>query len=337
MDFNEINRLNIDKTSIGNKEQKKPKKIIPEIKKQESEETSPANPSYWQNAFGINKQTSFKGINFQNIHIFSDEAVDETFLNEKINDLKYKVNFNNEKEINDCIEFAKTLSQHGKRALNNYINTVSVAFNNNYPDNRIIEMTNLIFEKVPKFSVDCVEPLQKFLKNINCTDKEGYDLVKDCINAVLSDNSDDNSKMAWIAFHMPLKYKPYKEILIKKRDNYNKIFTNIKKINELVEEKQKLIADLMPSRENNDKIIEEKRKQITLKNADKNKIKEKRKDEDKLLKIAEKEKDEKVNKLGGILHPSKELIRKIAANIAKFNEKDIVDCKNTWENFQFGR
>ena len=132
-------------------------------------------------------------------------------------------------------------------------------------------------------------------------------------------------------------YKKYKDILIKKADNYTKIFTNINKITELVEEKQKSIIDLQPSRENNDKLIEEHRKQITLKTVDKNKIKEKRKDEDKLLKISEKEKESKIYKLDEILHPSKELIRKVASGIAKFNDKDIVECKNTWENFNFGK
>ena len=98
-----------------------------------------------------------------------------------------------------------------------------------------------------------------------------------------------------------------------------------------------MIVDLLPSRENNDKLIEEKRKKINLKKVEKNKIKEKRKDEDKLLKNFEREKEAKVNRLNEILHSSKESIRKIAAGIAKFNDKDIVDCKNTWENFQFGK
>ena len=132
-------------------------------------------------------------------------------------------------------------------------------------------------------------------------------------------------------------YKIYKDILSKKKDNYNKIFTKIQKANELVEEKEKLILELMPTRENNDKTIEEIRKKVNLKTTEKNKIKEKRKDEDKLLKNSEKEKETKINILAEIFSPSKEIIGKIGANIAKITDKDIVECKNTWEAFQFGK
>ena len=214
----------------------------------------------------------------------------------------------------------------------NIVNNFYTLYVKNYDDNKLQTISENIFRNCG-CNPDTIK-CKNILLDIYNYAKLTYESFSKKINIEIPINQRNYMN---VCEFFSKKYKPYKEILIKKRDNYNKIFTNIKKINELVEEKQKLIADLMPSRENNDKIIEEKRKQITLKNADKNKIKEKRKDEDKLLKIAEKEKDEKVNKLGGILHPSKELIRKIAANIAKFNEKDIVDCKNTWENFQFGK
>ena len=132
-------------------------------------------------------------------------------------------------------------------------------------------------------------------------------------------------------------YKKYKDILSKKKDNYNKIFTKIQKANELVEEKEKLIVDLIPTRENSDKTMEEIRKKINVKITEKNKIKEKRKDEDKLLKNAEKERESKINILGEIFSPFKETIKKIGTNITKFTDKDIVECKNTWEAFQFGK
>ena len=132
-------------------------------------------------------------------------------------------------------------------------------------------------------------------------------------------------------------YKKYKDILLKKKDNYNKVFLHLEKAEELVEQKKKLMVDLAPTRENNDKSMEELRKQITMKTAEKNKIKEKRKEEDKLLKASEKEMETNIKKLGDLYFPSKELIRKIGNNITKFNDKDIVDCKNTWEGFTFGK
>ncbi len=211
MDFNEINKINIDKTSIDKSNKKKSKNVVPEIKQQEIEENSPINPSYWQNTVGIKKQLSFKGINFNNIPAISDEPVDEAFLSEMLDILKNKINNDNSEEINECIENAKKISEHGKRALKNYVDIVSGAFKNHYPAGRIIEMTNMIFDKIPKFSIDCTEPLKKFFNEINCTDNEGYELVKDCISAVLSDNSNDDNKMAWISFHMPIDYKAYEE------------------------------------------------------------------------------------------------------------------------------
>ena len=132
-------------------------------------------------------------------------------------------------------------------------------------------------------------------------------------------------------------YKKYKDILSKKKENFEEIFTKTSKVKNLVTEKEKLLSELMPKRENNDKLIDNLRKQITMKISEKNKIKEKRKDEDKLLKNYEKEKESKLNKFTEIFHPYKESIRKIGTNITKFNDKDIVDCKNTWENFTFGK
>ena len=100
----------------------------------------------------------------------------------------------------------------------------------------------------------------------------------------------------------------YKDILTKKLGNYSKIFKIIEKAKELVEEKHKLMADLAPSRGNNDKLVEELRKQINTNNTEKNKIKEKRKEEEKSLKNYEKEKEENVNKLNQIFFPFKESI-----------------------------
>ena len=210
MDFKEIKNINIEnKTALG--KQKREQKV--NLQKSENTELKniPNNPSYWQNAVGVNKLPSFKGVNFQNIHNLSDGPVDEAFFNETVKTLKDAANGYNSEEINYCLESAKKISGFGKRALYNYVDVVSSAFKNQYPAKRIIEMTNLIFDKVPKFSHYCTESLKNFLDEINCTDNEGYEFMKDCINAVLSDNTSDESKMAWISFHMPLSYEPYKE------------------------------------------------------------------------------------------------------------------------------
>ena len=49
-------------------------------------------------------------------------------------------------------------------------------------------------------------------------------------------------------------YKKYKQILIKNRDNYQKININIKKIEELLKQKEILIENLKPQKEQIDKL-----------------------------------------------------------------------------------
>ena len=132
-------------------------------------------------------------------------------------------------------------------------------------------------------------------------------------------------------------YKKYYDILNKKKENYEKIFKSIEKVTKVIEEKQKLIEDLNPNKEKNEKLIEESRKQINNKTAEKNKIKGKRSEEDKVLKECEMQREIKINEFEEIFIPIKESLRKIAGSISRFTDKDIVDCKNTWENFQFGK
>ena len=214
----------------------------------------------------------------------------------------------------------------------NIVNNFHILFVKNYDDEMLQVMTEKIFSN-NQCGRDIINN-NNILLDIFHYVKLIYESYSSKINIEIPINQRNYMN---VCEFFSKNYKKYKDSLLKKRDNYNKIFTNINKLNELVEEKQKLIGDLLPSRENDDKLIEERRKKILSQTSEKNKIKDKRKEEDKLLKIAEKEKEEKINKLGELLHSSKESIRKIGTNISKFNDKDIVDCKNTWENFQFGK
>ena len=93
----------------------------------------------------------------------------------------------------------------------------------------------------------------------------------------------------------------------------------------------------MPQKENNEKLIEDSRKLIAEKNAEKNIIKAKRNDEEKPMIVAKELRAKKNIQLDEALKHSKESIKKAGNTLSKLNEKDLVDCKNTWENFNFGR
>ena len=132
-------------------------------------------------------------------------------------------------------------------------------------------------------------------------------------------------------------YKKYKSILSKKKENYEKILNAMEQVGKVIEEKQKLIEEISPNKESSEKLIEESRKLITNKNNEKNKVKGKRSDEDKIIKDCIKQKEARNNQLEEIYKPAKDLMKKIGTNISKFTDKDLVECKNTWETFQFGK
>ena len=214
----------------------------------------------------------------------------------------------------------------------NIVNKFYILFVKNYDDNMLENISTKIFS-----NCECSQELinnKNILLDIFNFVKIIYESYSKKIKIEIPINQRNFLNMCEF---FSKNYKKYKDILTKKLGNYSKIFKIIEKAKELVEEKHKLMADLAPSRGNNDKLVEELRKQINTNNTEKNKIKEKRKEEEKSLKNYEKEKEENVNKLNQIFFPFKESIRKIGTNISKFNDKDIVECKNTWENFQFGK
>ena len=48
-------------------------------------------------------------------------------------------------------------------------------------------------------------------------------------------------------------------------------------------------------------------------------------------------KKKKMEQLEEALSKSKESIRKAGNNLNKLSDKDLLDCKNTWENYPFGK
>ena len=214
----------------------------------------------------------------------------------------------------------------------NIVKKCNTLFVHSYDDNSFERISQKIF-----INNHCKEELLNYktiLVDIHNFSKLIYEAFSKKINIDIPINQRNYLNMCEF---FSQNYKKYLDILNKKRENSKKIFTNIEKVTQVIEEKEKLIEELNPSKENNDKLIEESKKQINNKTKEKNNIKGKRSDEDKILKECERQREIKLNEFEEIFVPIKESLRKIGNNISRFTDKDIVDCKNTWENFQFGK
>ena len=218
----------------------------------------------------------------------------------------------------------------------NYPNIVkksNTLFVHSYNNNSLKNISNIIFGKC-QCSGEILNNNNNILIDIHNFAKMIYEEFSKKINIDIPINQRNYLSMCEF---FSKNYKRYKDILNKKRENYEKIFNTIEKVGNVIKEKEQLIEDLNPNKEKNEKLIEDSRKQITNKNAEKNRVKGKRSEEDKKIKESEKQKELKKNQFEELFRPIKESIRKIGGSISRFTDKDIVDCKNTWENFQFGK
>ena len=132
-------------------------------------------------------------------------------------------------------------------------------------------------------------------------------------------------------------YKKYKQILIKNRDNYQKININLKNVEELLNQKEVLIENLKPQKEQFDKLIEECLKTISNKNSEKKQIKSNKILEEKKCNEAMNMKTQKNAKLEEILFEIKDSIKKTISALQKLTDKDILEIKNSWDNFPIGK
>ena len=132
-------------------------------------------------------------------------------------------------------------------------------------------------------------------------------------------------------------YKKYKQILIKNKENYEKINLNLKKIEELLKQKEVLIENLKPQKEQIDKLIEECLRTISYKNIEKKKIKSNKNVEEKKCNEAMNLKIQKNAKLDEIFLEIKDSIKKTISTLQKLTDKDILEIKNSWDNFSIGK
>ena len=207
----------------------------------------------------------------------------------------------------------------------------NIIFIKEYEEENLCSISNIIFDKN-----DCLisNNLTKILIDIFNYVKMLYEEYGNKININLSINQRHYLNLCEF---ISKNYKKYKDILLKNKENYEKIYYNVKRSSETIKEKENEIEKLMPQKENNEKLIDNSRKLISEKNAEKNKIKVKRNEEEKPMIAAKELRGKKNAQLEEALKHAKDSIKKSANALNKLNEKDLVDCKNTWENFIFGR
>ena len=207
----------------------------------------------------------------------------------------------------------------------------NILFIKDYNDDNLCKISNIIFDKN-----ECLisNNLTKLLIDIYNYVKILYEEYTHKINIDLSINQIHYLNLCEF---VSKNYKKYKGILIKNKENYEKIFYNLKRSSETIKEKELEIEKLLPQKENNERLIEESRKLIAEKNAEKNGIKVKRNDEEKPMISAKEIRNKKNIQLDEALKHTKDSIKKAGNTLNKLNEKDLVDCKNTWENFTFGK
>ena len=207
----------------------------------------------------------------------------------------------------------------------------NIIFIKDFNENNLCEMSNIVFDKNESLITN---NLTKILIDIYNYVKILYEEYGIKINIDLSINQ---FHYLYLCEFISKHYKKYKGILIKNKENYEKIYINLKRSSDSIKEKENEIEKLTPQKEYNEKLIEDSRKLIAEKNGKKNAIKVKRNDEEKPMLAAKELRAKKKIKLDEALKHTKEAIKKSGTTLSKLNEKDLVDCKNTWENFNFGK
>ena len=206
-----------------------------------------------------------------------------------------------------------------------------IIYINEFDENYLSVISNITFDKN-----DCLisNNLSKILVDIFNFVKILYEEFSHKVNLDLSINQ---RHYLHLCDFISKNYSKYKNILVKNKEDYEKINQNIKKCSTIITEKEAEIEKLNPQKEASEKLIEESRKIISEKNIEKNKIKIKRNDEEKPMLAAKDLKKKKMEQLEEALSKSKESIRKAGNNLNKLSDKDLLDCKNTWENYPFGK
>ena len=300
------------------------------------------NPDNYMNKYNIFINENTKN---QNINIYKDNT-DNNLIDiknpEEINTFQKKENEIKEKiksNINIILPINETKENYRQLFLDysSILNNCYTIYIKEYNDESLNIISNHVFEKIKSENdkeFTMTNTLSKTLLDIFNFVKSIYEEYTLKINLRITLNQRHYMNVCQFITN---NYQKYKNILIKNKTNYEKINNNLKRAEELLNEKLLLIEKMRPQKEHNEKSIEECLKIISNKNVEKNKIKSKKVAEEKLLNNELNIRAEKMNKLDIIFIDIKETIKKITVSLHKLNDRDLVDIKNSWDNFPAGK
>ena len=212
------------------------------------------------------------------------------------------------------------------------IKNINVYYIKKIKDNLLLQNHNLFLNTNKDISMD---------KNLNTLIMDIYNYVKNLYeefsDKIYIDIKICNRHYMHFLEFINLYYKKYKEILISKNKNYEIISKSKNKSSELISNLEFNINKLLPDKLKNEKLIEDNKKIINELNGNRNLLKMKRSDNEKPLNLVIKELNAKKLELNNILQPFHDKIKKYTTLLNKVKENDIMEIKNTWENFNFGK
>ena len=209
----------------------------------------------------------------------------------------------------------------------------SILYKHSMKDNDIESYFNIVYSTYKEIDLD-KEQLYEAMLAIHRYSEEIYKEYASKLNMKL--NVNQYHFISMFEFFVR-NYTKYKNILLEKQKKINSACDVIPKCGDILGKITEEINKLTPLKEENETKINEKKEEKRQLNIDRGQLKLKKQDEEKPLSALEKEKAEKKSQLNEILTPIQEKVEKSLKPIRDLQEKDMVEIKNTYENFPFGK
>ena len=133
------------------------------------------------------------------------------------------------------------------------------------------------------------------------------------------------------------KYASYKQILLTNQMKYNDAIEILNKCDDIIKKTSDEIDEIMPSKIDAEKQIEDRKLQISQKVLDRGNWKTKKTNEEKPIGPLEKEKIEKESQFENIIQPFRDQLGKALNAVNRISAGDITEIKNTWGGLKFGQ
>lgn len=180
MDFNEINKVNLNNISPQKKEKKKPANENPKQQRENLKEI-PNNPSYWQNTIGVKNSTvSFSGTT----------GINNEFIDKQIANIKRTCYWGEDARTNDSFhrQAMQELYSKGEDVVEKYTNAVILGLQSLYQEKQIEQYNKIlldVFKETPDIKDYGVNTLSYVLQNIVETKADDIDKYKDILFGLL--------------------------------------------------------------------------------------------------------------------------------------------------------